>query len=303
MEILYFLENLRMPVLNEFMLLVTKFGEETALLVAALIAFWCVDKKKGYFLMSVGFAGTIATSFLKLLCRIPRPWVLDENFTILEAAREAATGYSFPSGHSQTAVGAFGSLAIIAKKKWLKALFILIAVLVPVSRMYIGVHTPWDVLAGAALSLLLMLIFRPLVLERGDRCIKGLIAGMLLLAIGYLLYVEFYPFPADMDPHNISAGIKNAYTLIGCLGAMAVVYAVDEKCIQFTTEAIWWAQILKVILGLVLVLLVKEGLRTPLEIVFAEHMAARAVRYFLVVLTAGTIWPMTFRWFSKLGET
>ena len=47
---------------------------------------------------------------MKLSFQIPRPWVLDPNFTIVEQAREAATGYSFPSGHSQSAVGTFGAL-------------------------------------------------------------------------------------------------------------------------------------------------------------------------------------------------
>ena len=61
MEVLYFFEKMRMPVLDEFMLLITRFGEETAFLAAALIVFWCVDKKKGYFVMSVGFIGTIAS--------------------------------------------------------------------------------------------------------------------------------------------------------------------------------------------------------------------------------------------------
>ena len=59
MQFLYLLEKIRMPILNEFMLLITHFGEETAFLVAALIVFWCVDKYKGYYMMLVGFAGTI----------------------------------------------------------------------------------------------------------------------------------------------------------------------------------------------------------------------------------------------------
>ena len=115
MEFLYFLETLRMPGLNEFMLLITRLGEETAFLAAALIVFWCVDKRRGYYLMAVGFIGTMANQFLKLLCRVPRPWVLDPKFPILEQAREAATGYSFPSGHSQSAVGTFGAIAIPRK--------------------------------------------------------------------------------------------------------------------------------------------------------------------------------------------
>ena len=83
MEILYLLEKIRMPGLNELMLVVTTLGEETAFLVIGLIIFWCVDKKKGYYVMSVGFAGTILNQIIKLSCRIPRPWVIDPDFAIL----------------------------------------------------------------------------------------------------------------------------------------------------------------------------------------------------------------------------
>ena len=302
MELLYLLEKIRMPGLNECMLAITRFGEETAFLVAALVVFWCVDKRKGYYVMAVGFIGTMANQFLKLLCRVPRPWVLDENFTILEEAREAASGYSFPSGHSQNAVGTFGAIACTAKNKWVKWVCIVIAVLVPFSRMYAGVHTPSDVLVGSGMALLLVAGLKPVVLGKTEKGMKPLIAAMLAMAIGLLLYVELYPFPADVDAQNLQSGVKNAYTMLGCLVGVAVVYVLEKKYVDFATEAVWWAQLLKVGLGLSLVLLVKEGLRSPLEAVFAGHMAARAVRYFLVVVTAGLIWPMSFRWFSGLGD-
>ena len=83
MSFLYMLEKIRFPVLNELMLAITMLGEETAFLVIALIIFWCVDKKKGYYVMAVGFAGTIINQILKLACRVPRPWVLDPAFPIL----------------------------------------------------------------------------------------------------------------------------------------------------------------------------------------------------------------------------
>lgn len=299
MEILYLLESIRTPVLNKFMLFITQFGEETAFLAVALMVFWCVDKKKGYYIMSVGFIGTMANQFLKLFFRIPRPWVLDGNFTILEEAREAASGYSFPSGHSQNAVGTFGSLANVTKNKWIRGIAVAIAVLVPFSRMYIGVHTPADVLAGSAMALVLVFVLEPVVMKNSEKAMKILIAVMLVMAIGMLLYVELYPFPADVDPHNLESGVKNAYTMIGCLVGVAIMYLAERKYVNFSTEAVWWAQILKVVLGLALVLLVKEGLRAPLEALFAGHMAARAVRYFLIVVTAGFLWPMTFRWFGK----
>ena len=302
MQLLYFLEGIRMPGLNEFMLAITTLGEETAFLVIALIVFWCVDKRRGYFLMSVGFLGTMVNQFLKLWFRIPRPWVLDENFTILEQAREAASGYSFPSGHTTSAVGTFGSIAASSESRRTRILCVSIAALVGLSRMYVGVHTPKDVLVGALTSIVLIFALRKLTLEGSHNAILILIAGMIAMAVGLLVFVVLYPFPADVDAHNLQSGIKNAYTLLGSLLGVAVVYLVEYKYIRFDTKACWWAQILKVVLGLVLVLLVKEGLRGPLDGIFDGHYAARTVRYFLVVLTAGALWPMSFRWFSRLGR-
>jgi hypothetical protein len=129
---------------------------------------------------------------------------------------------------------------------------------------------------------------------------KLLVAGMLTMALGLLLFVEFWPFPGDVDAHNLQSGVKNAYTMLGCLTGVAIVYLVEKKYVNFTTEAVWWAQIIKVVLGIGLVLLVKEGMRAPLELVL-DPMSARAVRYFLIVVTAGFLWPMSFRWFSQLG--
>ena len=301
MKVLYFLESIRMPGLNEFMLGITRLGEETAFLVAALIVFWCVDKRKGYYVMAVGFAGTMASQFLKLLCRVPRPWALDPDFTILEQAREAADGYSFPSGHSQSAVGTFGAIAATSKNKWVKGVCIALCVLVPLSRMYLGVHTPADVLVGAGMALALVWLLRRWIME-GDRGMLVLIPLLTAMAVGLLLYTTCWPFPADVDQENLASGVKNAYTLLGCMLGIAVVYPVEKKYVRFSTEARWWAQILKVILGLAVVLLVKEGLRAPLDGIFGGHMAARMIRYFLVVLAAGILWPMSFGWFSRMGR-
>lgn len=302
MEFLYLLEKLRVPGLNEFMLAITEFGSETAFLAVALILFWCVDKRQGYYIMSVGFVGTIANQFLKLACRVPRPWVLDENFTILEQAREGATGYSFPSGHTQNSVGTFGGVAYTAKNKAVRWVCIALSVLVPFSRMYVGVHTPKDVLVAAAMALVLIFVLRPLVYRADGKGMKLLIPVMIAVSLAFLAYVEFWPFPEDMDAYNLEHGYQNAYTLLGALLGVSLAYVVDEKKLHFKVEAIWWAQILKVVLGLAIVLLVKSGLKAPLNALFGGHMIARAVRYFLLVVAAGVLWPMTFGWFSKLGN-
>ena len=301
MTFLHLLEGLRSPVLNDFFLMITELGGETAFLVLALIFFWCVDKRRGYYIMAVGFIGTIANQLLKLWFRIPRPWVRDESFTAVEAAKGDAGGYSFPSGHTQTSVGTFGSIAASAKNRIVQVICITLAVLVGFSRMYLGVHTPADVLVGAVMALALVLIVKPVVYRGGHKGMKILIVVMLAMAVGMLVYVEWNPAGFAADDVNYLSGLKNAYTMLGCLIGVSVVYLVDYRYLKFQTDAIWWVQIIKAVLGLGVVLAVKEGLRAPLEALMPVY-PARAVRYFLIVIAAGIVWPATFKWFGKIGK-
>ncbi len=301
MKLLYLFEQIRMPVLDECMLLITRLGEETAFLVIALILFWCVNKYQGYYVLSVGFVGTLANQFMKLWFRIPRPWVLDEKFTIVERAREAADGYSFPSGHTQCAVGTLGGIAYTTKQKAVRIVSIILAVLVPVSRMYLGVHTPLDVGVATLMALVLIFGFRPIFAKNSQKRIPVLLVVMTVLSVAYLIFIECYPFPAELDAHNYASGLKSGYTLLGSLLGLIIVYIVDEKWLHFSTKAVWWAQILKIIGGLALVLCVKSGTKDILNALLGESIG-RAARYLLIVVMAGIVWPYTFRWFSKLGK-
>ena len=302
MDFLYLLEKIRIPVVNELMLAVTELGGETPFLVAALIVFWCVSKRSGYYVLSVGFLGTLTNQFMKLWYRVPRPWILDPNFTILEQAREAATGYSFPSGHTQNAVGTFGALTVTVKTKWIRCVTLILAILVPFSRMYVGVHTPADVLVAAGMALAFLLILYPIVFGKDGKYIPALLVVLTVLAGLFMCFVEFWPFPADIDEHNLESGVKNAYTLMGALAGLIIVYFVDEKYLKFDTKAVWWAQIIKVALGLLAVLAIKSGLKAPIDAICGGHMVGRAIRYFLIVIMAGIVWPLSFKWFAKLGR-
>ena len=301
MEFLYFLESMRTQWLNAIMQTLTYMGDELVFLVCAIIMFWCFDKRKGYYLLAVGFAGTLINQFCKLLFRVPRPWVIDENFTIVEQARERATGYSFPSGHTQVSVGTFGAIAATTKKRVLCAICLLIVVLVPFSRMYLGVHTPKDILVAAATAVALIMLFRPIVTAKNEKIIPIIFAVLAIMSALFTLYVELYPFASDIDSQNLASGIKNAYTLLGAVTGILIVYIVDNMWLHFPTKAVWWAQILKTALGLCAVLAVKSGLKGPINMVFGQSIGT-AVRYFLMVIVAGIIWPLTFRWFSGLGK-
>jgi len=300
MDFLRLLEQIRVPGVTEFMQIITYLGDEIAFLAVALVIFWCVDKQKGYYVMTVGFIGTIANQFMKLWFRIPRPWVQDPSFTIVEQAREGAGGYSFPSGHTQSAVGTFGSIARVTGNKILRIVCIVLAVIVPFSRMYLGVHTPLDVSVAAIMGVVLIFLMKPLVLDHDGKYFPYVIGAMALISIGYLCFTQFYPFPADVDAENLASGAKNAYTLTGCVLGVFVVYPLDRKWIRFSVQAVWWAQILKVVIGLALVLAVKSVLTAPLAALFGE-LPGRMIRYFLVVVTAGGLWPLSFRFFRRIG--
>ena len=307
MAFLYFLEKIRNPVLDLLFSIVTLFGEETVFMAVGMIVFWCVNKHKGYYLLSVGFVGTVINQFLKITFRIPRPWVKDPNFTIVESAREAASGYSFPSGHTQTSVGLFGGLALKFRNRAVRIASIALCVLVPLSRMYLGVHTPADVGVSIVIALILIFALAPLFekAEKSPKVMYAILFSLTGIMLAYLLFMTYWSFPEEVfhvdNVHNLISAVKNAYTLTGCMLGFLVVYTVDLKWLKFDTKAVWWAQLIKIAGGLVLVLAVKELLRAPLEAILPANTWARMLRYFLMVVMAGAIWPMSFKFFSKLG--
>ena len=295
MKVLYALESIRTPWLDTVMAAITHLGEETVFMVAALFVFWCVSKRHGYYLLAIGFAGTVLNQFLKLLFRIPRPWVLDSDFTIVESARAQATGYSFPSGHSQNAIGTFGGIARFTRRKWVRAAAIVVAVLVPLSRMYLGVHTPLDVGVAAVIAVALVFALYPL-MERSDSrhgVMGAVLAVMLTLAAGYLLFVSLYPFPADVDAANLASGVENAWKLLGATVGMLVGWWLDVRFIHFDTRAVWYVQLIKLVGGLALLLGIRAALKAPLAAALGAG-AGGAVRYGVMVLFAAAVWPMVF---------
>ena len=305
MSLLYALQEMRTPFLDTIMALVTRLGEETIFMVVAIVVFWCVSKVGGYYLLSVGFLGTVMNQFLKMLFRIPRPWVLDPNFDIVESAREAATGYSFPSGHTQSAVGTFGGLARMTKKNRLRWVLVVLVLLVAFSRMYLGVHTPLDVGVSLGIGTVLVLVLWPLVRSTEEKPARmlWLLAALLGCSVAFLLFMEMYHFPADTDAHNLESAIANAWKLSGATVGMLIACWLDQKYIRFETKAIWWVQLIKVAVGLALVVAIKAGLKAPLIALIGHVGAANAVRYGLMVLFAGAVWPLAFPLLRKLEKT
>lgn len=304
MQLLYALESIRTPLLDTLMAWITECGGELVFMAVAITMFWCVSKACGYYMLTVGFTGTILNQFLKLAFRIPRPWVKDPDFTIVESARAGATGYSFPSGHTQNVFASFGCGMRWTKQTWLRIVCAVLVVLTAFSRMYLGVHTPLDVGVSFGIGLVLVFALYPLFsrIEERPNTMYRVFGVMIVLNLAYLLYAELWPFPADVDAVNLAEGRKNAYTLLGAVLGMTGAYFIDRKYVHFDVRAVWWAQVLKVVLGLALTVALRTVLKAPLLALFGGHNAAHLLRYFIMVLFAGGVWPMTFRWFGRLGK-
>lgn len=304
MELLYALESIRTPFLDKLMGLVTNLGGEAVFIVAAIIVFWCLNKSCGYYMMTVGFAGTIINQFLKLWFRIPRPWVKDPNFTIVESARAEATGYSFPSGHTQNAFAVFGAPARFFKNTALRIIFILLIALTAFSRMYVGVHTPLDVGVSIIVGTILVFVIYPFFrdMDKSPKKVYIIFSIFIVLAAAFVAFVELYDFPANIDAENYASGLKNAYMILFCAIGLMMTFFIDTKYVHFPTQAVWWAQIIKVVVGLAILLALKSVLKAPLLALFGGHSIAHGVRYFIVILFAGIVWPMTFKFFAKLGK-
>ena len=105
-----------------------------------------------------------------------------------------------------------------------------------------------------------------------------------------------------MDAANLAEGRKNAYTLLGAVLGMTGAHFIDRKYVHFDVRAVWWAQALKVVLGLALTVALRTVLKAPLLALFGGHNIAHLLRYFIMVLFAGGVWPMTFRWFGRPGK-
>lgn len=300
MDILYALEGLRTPFLNAVFSVLTYLGDQTVCIAAVLLLLWCFDKQKGYCLFLIATTGTAVNQLLKALFLIPRPWVKDPAFTIVESARAAATGYSFPSGHTQNVTAEFSAIALWAKRRWVTWLCAIIILLTGFSRMYLGVHTPLDVGVSLVVGLLTSLVCIRLFDRLRPGTIRGIILAAMALMLGYLLLApKGSANVAEFDQH----GLESAYSLAGAALGLSIAWWVEERHIRYDTHAPLLGQICKVVLGLAVILGLKAGLKAPIQQLFQGDPIGDGIRYCLIALFGGLVWPLTFPFWKKIGHS
>lgn len=304
MGLLRLLESIRFPAMDSIMSAITCLGDELAFMAIAMLVFWCLNKRYGYFIFLVNFTGTVIMLIVKLLVRAPRPWIRDPAFTIVESARASAQDYSFPSGHAMTAAGTFGVLAVTGGRKWIRWLCGILILLVAFSRLYLGVHFFKDVIVGLLVGGILVLLFLHMFTSDERFAVKGIrMLSIMIVFTGILLaFVKLWRFPEDINADYLAAGEKNAYTILGAVIGLAVVYFYDSIYVNFDTRAPFFGQLLKYVLGMAALFGLKVGLKPLLAAAGFTGPIQDTIRYFAMVVFAGCIWPLSFPLFAKVGK-
>ncbi len=297
MDMLRSIAGVRTPFFNGVMSGVSVLGEEMAFIVIGLILFWCFDKRFGYRFLFMYMAGTLINQFLKAIFMIPRPWVIDPDFEIVESARSGASGWSFPSGHTQAAAVMFGSLARRIKKGWAWAAAVVIILLVAFSRMYLGVHTLLDVSVSLVLGVLVIAVCEALFKRFGDglkpyAVMTGVVAA---LSLGLIVFIALVAGD-NADPGQV----KDACVLFGTAFGLFAGGIVEKRYVGFDTKARWWVQIIKVVLGLAVILGLRVGLK-PLFTLISDSPLMDCARYFLMSFIAIAVYPILFKVLAPLG--
>lgn len=292
MEALNFLEGLRTPFLTSLFLILTKLGEEYVFIIATVIVLWCVNKKCGFCILFAGVIGQLTNNFLKLTFKVERPWILDPNFNVVESAIGAAGGYSFPSGHTQIAVTTYGPIAYFYKKnKFISYSMLAIILLVSFSRLYLGVHYPSDVLFSLAFGLSLVLTTCYIFERSKSYHIQRTI--LFVASLIYTVYV-FLTVPIfETDSFDFFA-IEFSTKFFGGVLGFVLSWYFDEKYIRYTTKGKLAFQLFKIIVGVSGVILLRYILKVAFIKLGVHELIGDSVRYFIIVIFAGTIWPYVF---------
>lgn len=294
MEFLYFLESIRSSVLNIFFILCTSFGEELVLVSLFAIIYWCINKTLAYRIAFSYFLSGVVVQGLKIHFRIERPWVTDPAFKPVESVLDTATGYSFPSGHTQSSTSLYSSIAFHFKKRALYILSFAIIALVMLSRMYLGCHTPKDVLTGFAITLVISLVVSLIFDNLNSSLTTDLLVMFLTTILSAGLFVYSYYLVAAGVTTDVLA--MDGFKAAGAGMGFGIGWFIENRYIRFTPKnSRLGIQVLKPVIGLGVTVALKAGLK----LLLGDAMITNSIRYFIIILWVVTLFPLIIKKFLK----
>lgn len=282
MDFLYFLQQHHHPFLDIFFEIVSKIADKTALFVIICVIYWCFNKKYAQ-KIAVGFLFSgIFVQTLKIILRIPRPWILDSRLEPSEEMLETATGYSCPSGHTQTATSLCYSLLDFVKQKWARILLFIFPFLMMLSRMYVLVHSPLDVTLSFVLTASIVILTMKYINKDHDKHLTHISYAMIILSILSLIY-SYIIVSNGTTPYELA---EDSIKLMAAALGFALGYLLESKYVKFEPRK----DIMMLIVGLIGAVFFNKGL----SLFIPEGVFSDFIRYFMTLFWILGLYPYLF---------
>ena len=270
LNIIRAIQSIANPFLDGLFQFITMFGEEAILIPLIAVIYWAFNKKMGEYIAYASLTSVLVNGAIKDIFKAKRP-IGEPGIRSLRI--ETATGYSFPSGHTQGTASFWSAIAIYLKNNYMYGISALIIILVAISRLYLGVHYPKDVLFGAIFGILTSFITYKLFNKVNNK-----------IALYFITFIIF--IPALLYAHSADF-IKGMGTFLG----FALGIYVEKKYVNFSVEGKSINKILRVVIGLAILILLKVGLKA----VFPNKLVFHFLRYFIIVFFGIGLYPAIFK--------
>ncbi len=265
------------PFLDIIFKAITLMGNEDFYMILLPLVFWCVDLTVGIRLAFIFLISSYTNSLLKGLFADPRPFNLDPSVQLLEA-----DGYGLPSGHSQSAVVVWGTIAAEFHRSWTWAVALSLMVLIGFSRIYLGVHFPTDVLGGWAVGAIFLTAYFTL-RHPVERWLKeASLKIQVVLALCCPLVLLCYP-------------TATTTSIIGVLMGFGTGAALTCRFVPYRATGPFWKRFARFLIGMLILIAIRFGLgalfpgeEEPFYLVF------RVFRYMVMGLWVGFGGPWLF---------
>ncbi len=271
--ILKAIQSVANPALDLLAVGISFLGEQLLVVPVAAFFFWCVDKELGYWTCWCASFTSVFTNAVKGILKISRPIGTPG---IRSLYTTTATGYSFPSGHSTNSAALFYGTARALNRRRFWILALIVPALVALSRLYLGLHWPTDVVGGYGIGLLMPFLLWPLYRKfAGQKPLLFLLSTLVFLPFCFVLKEDALDF---WKIFGFSLG-----TVLGSF--------LETRFVRFSTDGTPKQKALRFIFGLLSVGL----LYLPMKLLLPATIPAVFFRYFVIPVYAMAGWPALFK--------